>query len=120
MRASSAKAAACKILTSKEAGRALADEEIKEVWLLSVQMEEFNGAKVHSRFQPECNKLWDAFAEIFSGKLRGLPPRPAVEAEVDTGTEDPVHRRPYRRIPKERKECEDRMTELLEAGLIRP
>lgn len=82
-------------------------------------MERSIGEKLHDAVQPERNKLREEFANIFSEKLQGPPPERAVEADINTGVDAPVNKRAYRMSPKEKRECQQQVTELREADIIR-
>jgi hypothetical protein len=61
------------------------------------------------------------FSDVFPEELPGMPPYREVEFVIDPlpGT-TPTFKRPYRRSIEELKELKKQLTELQEAGYIRP
>jgi hypothetical protein len=61
------------------------------------------------------------FPDVFSEELPGMPPHREVEFAIDLlpGTA-PISKRPYRMSVEELKELKKQLTELQEAGYIRP
>jgi hypothetical protein len=61
------------------------------------------------------------FPDVFPEELPGMPPDTEVEFVIDLlpGTA-PISKRPYRMVVEELKELKKQLTELQEAGYIRP
>jgi hypothetical protein len=61
------------------------------------------------------------FSDVFPEELPGMPPDTEVEFVIDLlpGTV-PISKRPYRMVVEELKELKKQLTELQEAGYIRP
>jgi hypothetical protein len=61
------------------------------------------------------------FPDVFPEELRGMPPDREVEFVIDPLPETaPIFKRPYRMSVEELKELKKQLTELQEAGYIRP
>jgi hypothetical protein len=61
------------------------------------------------------------FSDVFLEVLQGIPPDREVEFVVDLlPRTTPIYKRPYRMSVEELKELKKQLTELQEAGYIRP
>ena len=70
----------------------------------------------------ETTSGWfEIFPDVFSKELPGMPPDREVEFVIDLlpGTA-PISKRPYKMVVEELKELKKQLTELQEAGYIRP
>jgi predicted aspartyl protease len=76
---------------------------------------------VDGKFVGDNIRVVRAFSDVFPEKLPGMPPDKEVEFVIDLlpGTA-PISKRPYRMSVEELKELNKQLTELQEAGYIRP
>lgn len=75
-------------------------------------------AHVPEEFKPKINKLLKRNRDLFVSDDKNLGRTDTVEMRIDTGTHEPIKKRPYRTPLKQRKTMDSAIDEMMQAGVI--
>jgi hypothetical protein len=121
-------------MTKRELRKAVNNNEILQIYAiqLSDNQERSNDISVNGiendlkTIDAEVRKLLNEFPEVYPVELKLLrPPKPRHKLSlpsmrIDTGDAEPINIPYYRMSPEDLSELKKQLSELLEAGLIKP